>query len=141
MKGYNNRARVAGHVQERSAEEGGAMQSDISIPTTTREDPLLDLAHTRLHACPAAVRDDLLACLTYLRSARGTTDEKQAGIAAVDRHHARAITLASKGLDAREDRALSLMIMAITAMRDNTEWSNAQAERTLRQIRVPAKAR
>jgi hypothetical protein len=45
--------------------------------------------------------------------------------------------MGSKGLDRHEDRALSLMTMAITAMRDNTPSSNAQAERTLRQIRHP----
>ena len=78
-----------------------------------------------------------MACLSYLRSARGGSTDKAADIAQVDRFHARAITLASKGLDRREDRALSLMVMAITALRDNTPESNAQAERTLRQIRIP----
>jgi len=63
--------------------------------------------------------------------------DKPADIANIDRYHARAITLASKGLDRREDRALSLMIMVITELRDNTPESNAQAERTLRQIRMP----
>jgi hypothetical protein len=102
-------------------------------------DPLLSMAHTRLPACPLAAQDDLLACLIYLRdvrNARGDSDEKTESIAAVDRHHARVITMSSRGLARHEDRALSLMAMAITAMRDNTPSSNAQAERTLRQIRL-----
>jgi hypothetical protein len=85
-----------------------------------------------------AAQADLLACLINLRYARGESDEKMSAIAAVDRHHAKAITLESKGLEPREDRALSLMIMAISGMRDNTLDSNAQAERTLRHIRIPA---
>jgi hypothetical protein len=128
-------------MQESPREGSDVLTSETSTQTSVIEDPLLDVAQARLQACPAAARDDLRECLAHLRAARGDTDAKDAGIAAVDRHHARAITLASKGLDAREDRALSLMIMAITAMRDNTDWSNAQAERTLRQIRIPAKAR
>jgi hypothetical protein len=100
-------------------------------------DLLIDLAHSRLAACPAVARPDLAACLSYLRSARGGSEDHAADIASVDRHYGRAITLESKGLDRHEDRALSLMIMAITALRDNTPASNAQAERTLRQIRRP----
>jgi hypothetical protein len=106
------------------------------IPMAT-EDPLLDLARARLSACPQAAQADLLACLINLRYARVEGDEKMPAIAAVDQHQAKAITLASKGLERREDRALSLMIMAISGMRDNTLDSNAQAERTLRQIRTP----
>jgi hypothetical protein len=109
----------------------------VPIPAATA-DPLVDLARARLQACPPVAQADLLACLINLRYARVEGDEKIAAIEAVDRHHARAITIASKGLDRREDRALSLMIMAITGMRDNTPESNAQAEHTLRQIRIPA---
>jgi hypothetical protein len=57
-------------------------------------------------------------------------------IASVDRHFKKAITIGSKGLSPREDRALSLMVMAITALRDNTPAGNAQAERILSQIRL-----
>jgi hypothetical protein len=46
--------------------------------------------------------------------------------------------MSSKGLAHHEDRALTLMTIAITELRDNTPSSNAQAERTLRQIRRPA---
>jgi hypothetical protein len=56
----------------------------------------------------------------------------------LDRHYARALTLESKGLNRREDRALSLMVMAISELRVNTPSSLAQAKRTLRQIRLPA---
>jgi hypothetical protein len=100
-------------------------------------DPLLDLALARLSVCPRAAQSDLLACLTHLRHARGEGDDKDQSIAAIDRYHARVISMSSRGLERHEDRALTLMAMAITAMRDNTPSSNAQAERTLRQIRKP----
>ena len=102
-------------------------------------DPLLDLARTRLFACPLAAQNDLLACLMWLHAIRCRRDEQGRAFAALERHHAKVISMGSGGLDRREDRALSLMTMAITAMRDNTPASNAQAERTLRQIRLPVK--
>jgi hypothetical protein len=108
----------------------------VPIPAAA-VDRLVDLARARLPACPQASQTDLLACIINLRYARSEGEEKMSAIAAIDRHHARAITLESKGLDPREDRALSLMIMAITGLRDNTPSSNAQAELTLRQIRIP----
>lgn len=101
-------------------------------------DLLLDLAQSRLSVCPAKVRPDLAACLGYLRLARGAGTDPTAHLADVDRHYARAITLESKGLDHREDRALSLMVMAISSLRENSPSSNAQAERTLRLIRLTA---
>jgi hypothetical protein len=100
---------------------------------------VLDLAHTRLPVCPRSAQHDLLVCLMYLREARteqGETEKKLMAIAAVDRHFNKAIAIGSKGLSPREDRALSLMVMAITAMRDNTPAGNAQAERILSQIRL-----
>jgi hypothetical protein len=111
------------------------MPETISPLSDMIVDHLVDLAQSRLSACPAKVRPDLAACLGYLRLARGSETDKDSHNADVDRHYARAITLESKGLDHNEDRALSLMIMAITALRSNTPSSNAQAERTLRQIR------
>jgi hypothetical protein len=100
-------------------------------------DPLLDLAGSRLLACPLAAQDDLAACLTYLRYTRSRLGAQDGNNAAVDRHIANVITMSSRGLDHHEDRALSLMIMAIAGMRDNLPWSNAQAERTLLRIRLP----
>jgi hypothetical protein len=76
----------------------------------------------------------------YLREARaeqGETEKKVQALAAVDRYFSKASAMGSTGLSPREDRALSLMIMAITAMRDNTPAGNAQAERILSQIRLP----
>lgn len=99
-------------------------------------DPLLDLAHARLSACPRAAQEDLLVCLAYLRDVRGSGDDREASFAAIDRYHARVISMGSKGLTRHEDRALTLMTIAITEMRDNTPSSNAQAERSLRQIRM-----
>lgn len=114
--------------------------AETSTPSPTAEvDRLLILAQSRLSACPAAVRSDLAACIGYLRAMQGAgKSDSAASLAELDRHHARAITLESKGLDRREDRALSLMVMAISALRDNTAASRAQAERTLRQIRLTA---
>ena len=110
---------------------------ETSTPTPAAEmDRLLDLAQSRLSACPAAVRSDLAACIGYLRVMHATGDRSEASMAGLDRHHARAITLESKGLDRHEDRALSMMVMAISALRNNTDASNAQADRTLRQIRL-----
>ena len=114
------------------------LEATHSSPPTTK-DPLLDLARARLFACPLAAQSDLLACLIYLRSIRGQSDEKEQSFMALERHHTKVISMGSKGLDRHEDRALSLMAMAITALRDNTPSSNAQAERTLRQIRLPSK--
>ena len=111
-------------------------EARVLLPAAT-QDPLLDLAHARLPACPLAAQGDLLACLAHLRVMRRGSDEHPQSSAALDRHHAKVISMGSKGLDRHEDRALSLMTMAITAMRDNTPSSNAQAERTLRQIRHP----
>lgn len=114
--------------------------NDVQDPgAETALDPLLELARARLAACPPAARDDLSACLTYLRYTRSMIGAQDQSSAAVDRHIANVITMSSSGLDRNEDRALSLMIMAISGMRDNMEWSNAQAERTLRQIRLPAR--
>lgn len=104
------------------------------------EDALLDLARARVFACPLAAQSDLLACLSFLHRIRGQGDTGEQSLAALERHHAKVISMGSKGLDRHEDRALSLMAMAITALRDNTHASNAQAERTLRQIRLPVKA-
>jgi hypothetical protein len=105
----------------------------------TTSTAVLDLAHERLPVCPRSAQDDLLSCLMYIRQARaehGETEEKMLAIASVDRHFNKAIAIGSKGLSPREDRALSLMIMAITALRDNTPAGNAQAERILLQIRL-----
>ena len=99
-------------------------------------DVVLELAYARVSCCPLVSQPDLLACLGYLRSARGGSLDKEADLAQMDRYYLRAITRESKGLDRREDRALSLMVMVITALRNNTPQSNAQALRTIRQIRM-----
>ena len=111
------------------------------MPETHRRPSMavVDLAQARLTVCPRSAQHDLLACLMYLREARaehGETEKKGLAIAAVDRYFNKAIAIGSKGLSPREDRALSLMVMAITAMRDNTPAGNAQAERILSQIRL-----
>jgi hypothetical protein len=106
---------------------------------STTSTNVLDLAHSRLPVCPRSAQHDLLACLTYLREAwdePGETETKLLAMASVDRHFNKAIAIGSKGLTPREDRALSLMILAITAMRDNRPAGNAQAERILSQIRL-----
>lgn len=111
-----------------------------STEATPAPDPLLELAHARLSACPRAAQSDLLACLAYLRHVRSESDDRDGrdqNIAVIDRYHARAISMSSKGLERNEDRALTLMAIAITELRDNTPSSNAQAERMLRQIRMP----
>jgi hypothetical protein len=110
--------------------------SEAIVPLAMGMDPLVDMARARLSSCPAGAQTDLLACLTYLRYARGERDEKATDVTAMDQHYSRAISMESRGLEPREDRALTLMVMAITAMRDNTPSSNARAERTLRQIRI-----
>ncbi len=111
--------------------------SEISAPVPVADvGRLLDLAQTRLSACPAITRPDLAACLGYVRAMHGAERPASLSMAELDRHYARALTLESKGLERHEDRALSLMIMAISELRDNTPTSLAQAERTLRRIRL-----
>lgn len=110
--------------------------SDAAPPLAP--DPLMDLALSRLSACPRVTHGDLLACLTSLRSVRRDGDDREQHLAVIDRYYARAISTSSKGLEHHEDRALTLMTIAITELRDNTPSSNAQAERALRQIRMTA---
>ena len=113
--------------------------SEIAAPPPTADlDRLLELAQWRLSACPAAMRPDLAACLGYVRAIHEADEPETLYMAGLDRHYARALTLASKGLNRHEDRALSLMVMAISELRARTPSSLAQAERTLRQIRLPA---
>ena len=109
---------------------------EAPVPLAVAMDSLMDMARARLSSCPPAAHADLLACLAYLRYARGERDARTMDVTAMDQHYSRAISMGSKGLEPREDRALTLMVMAITALRDNTPSSNAQAERTLRQIRI-----
>jgi hypothetical protein len=115
------------------------MPETVVTMAPVETDVVLDLAYSRLPCCPLVSQPDLAACLGYLRSARGGSLDKAADLAQMDRYYVRAITRASKGLDRREDRALSLMVMVITALRDNTPQSNAQALRTIRQIRMPVR--
>jgi hypothetical protein len=76
-------------------------------------------------------------CLSYLRAVRGAGGDKDQDLAIIDRYHARVLSMSSRGLKGNEDRALTLMSIAITELRDSTGSSDAQAERTLRQIRMP----
>jgi hypothetical protein len=105
--------------------------------------PLLDREEVRRARKPLVGYSDLTSVLNFLTLCCGLVSfhgPMLAGrLAALDRHHTKLISTGSKGLERHEDRALSLMAMAITAMRDNTPFSNAQAERTLRQIRMPLK--
>lgn len=105
----------------------------------TTSTTVLDLAQERLSVCPRSAQSDLQLCLDYLREAhaeQGETEKRMLATASLDQHYNKAIAIGSKGLSPREDRALSLMVMAITAMRDNTPAGNAQAERILAQIRL-----
>ena len=116
------------------------MSEVIAGTQGSRMNLLLDLVQSRVSACPDAVQPDLAQCVFYLRAMRKPGHRGAKYLVDVDRHASSAIALDSKVLDNREDRALRLMIVAISALRTNTQACDAQAERVLLQIAPVANA-